>query len=240
MVCWNRGAHLTSYFISDVTKALKYDKYIEKLKLSACRSHADNVYTCKQNGRRTLLYNLKNLKNLPLLLWSTVLTQRSHLNFEFTSMSAPTPFGDILLGPRPQPHTQVLSCTGNIAWHVLVIADYFTKWTEAFPMSNMEAHTVAECRMRNRLELYALIVAAICHVTKLKGISQLSLTSAGTFTTLQKAHVLFSSHLRHPPHLEIYFLGPRPQPHSQVHSCKGNSLATMEGRSHLLLLSCFM
>jgi len=32
MVCWNRGAHLT-YFICDVTKALKYDKYIEKLKL---------------------------------------------------------------------------------------------------------------------------------------------------------------------------------------------------------------
>ena len=27
--------------------------------------------------------------------------------------------------------------------YVLVIADYFTKWTEAFPMSYMEAHTVA-------------------------------------------------------------------------------------------------
>ena len=28
--------------------------------------------------------------------------------------------------------------------YVLGIADYFTKWTEAFPMSNMEAHTVAK------------------------------------------------------------------------------------------------
>ena len=27
--------------------------------------------------------------------------------------------------------------------YVLVIAEYFTKWTEAFPMPNMEAHTVA-------------------------------------------------------------------------------------------------
>ena len=31
----------------------------------------------------------------------------------------------------------------------LVIADYFTKWTEAFPMSNMEAHTVTELFVYN-------------------------------------------------------------------------------------------
>ena len=40
-----------------------------------------------------------------------------------------------ILGPLPETER------GNR--YVLVIADYFTKWTEAFPMSNMEAHTVA-------------------------------------------------------------------------------------------------
>ena len=41
-----------------------------------------------------------------------------------------------ILGPLPE--------TERSNRYVLVIADYFTKWTEAFPMSNMEAHTVAE------------------------------------------------------------------------------------------------
>ena len=41
-----------------------------------------------------------------------------------------------ILGPLPE------TDRGNR--YVLVIADCFTKWTEAFPMSNMEAHTVAE------------------------------------------------------------------------------------------------
>ena len=52
-----------------------------------------------------------------------------------------------ILGPLPE--------TGRGNWYVLVITDCFTKWTEAFPMSNMEAHTVAElfvysfvCRFR--------------------------------------------------------------------------------------------
>ena len=45
------------------------------------------------------------------------------------------------LGPLPETER------GN--WHVLMIADYFTKWTEAFPMSNMEAHTVAELFVYN-------------------------------------------------------------------------------------------
>ena len=40
-----------------------------------------------------------------------------------------------ILGPLPE--------TERGHKYVLVIADYFTKWTEAFPMPNMEAHTVA-------------------------------------------------------------------------------------------------
>ena len=69
---------MTSYIICDVTKALlKYGKYIEKLKLTAQAFHMNItmiyiVSMCKQNDRRTLLYNLKNFKSLPLLLWSTV------------------------------------------------------------------------------------------------------------------------------------------------------------------------
>ena len=39
---------------------------------------------------------------------------------------------------EPLPGTE----RGN--WYVLVIAEYFTKWKEGFPMSYMEAHTVAE------------------------------------------------------------------------------------------------
>ena len=41
-----------------------------------------------------------------------------------------------ILGPLPETER------GN--QYVLVITDYFTKWTDSFPMSNMEAHTVAE------------------------------------------------------------------------------------------------
>ena len=33
--------------------------------------------------------------------------------------------------------------------YILEIADYFTKWTEAFPVSNMEAHTGAELFVYN-------------------------------------------------------------------------------------------
>ena len=40
-----------------------------------------------------------------------------------------------ILGPLPE------STAGNR--YVLVIADYFTKWIEAFPMANQEAGTVA-------------------------------------------------------------------------------------------------
>ena len=46
-----------------------------------------------------------------------------------------------ILGPLPEMER------GNR--YVLVIADYFTKWTEGFPMSNMEAHTVAELFVYN-------------------------------------------------------------------------------------------
>ena len=40
-----------------------------------------------------------------------------------------------ILGPLP------MTQAGNK--YILVIGDYFTKWTEAFPMPNMEAQTVA-------------------------------------------------------------------------------------------------
>ena len=46
-----------------------------------------------------------------------------------------------ILGPLPE--------TERSNRYILVIADYFTKWTEAFPMSNMEAHTVAELFVYN-------------------------------------------------------------------------------------------
>ena len=46
-----------------------------------------------------------------------------------------------ILGPLPETER------GNR--YILVIADYFTKWTEAFPMSNMEAHTVAKLFVYN-------------------------------------------------------------------------------------------
>ena len=46
-----------------------------------------------------------------------------------------------ILGPLPETER------GNR--YVLVIADHFTKWTEAFAMSNMEAHTVAELFVYN-------------------------------------------------------------------------------------------
>jgi len=69
---------MTSCIICNVTMVLlKYGKYIEKLKLTAQAVHVQItmiyiVYMCKKNDRRTLLYNLKNFKSLPPLLWSTV------------------------------------------------------------------------------------------------------------------------------------------------------------------------
>lgn len=41
-----------------------------------------------------------------------------------------------LLGPLP------ISDLGNK--YLLIVADYFTKWTEVFPIQNQEANTVAE------------------------------------------------------------------------------------------------
>jgi len=42
-----------------------------------------------------------------------------------------------ILGPLPE--------TDRLNKYVLVVGDYFTKWTEAFPQPNMEAETVARC-----------------------------------------------------------------------------------------------
>lgn len=45
-----------------------------------------------------------------------------------------------LMGPLPE------TAQGNK--HVLVVADPFTKWVEAFPVPNMEAETVAQVEYR--------------------------------------------------------------------------------------------
>jgi hypothetical protein len=42
-----------------------------------------------------------------------------------------------ILGPLPETET-------NHNKYVLVLADYFTKWTECFAISNIEARTVAK------------------------------------------------------------------------------------------------
>ena len=44
-------------------------------------------------------------------------------------------FATDILGELPE--------TENGNKYILVVPDYFTKWTEAFPMPNMEAATVA-------------------------------------------------------------------------------------------------
>ena len=42
-----------------------------------------------------------------------------------------------IIGPFPK--------TGKGNMYVLIIGDYFTKWVEAYPISDMEATTVAKC-----------------------------------------------------------------------------------------------
>ena len=44
-----------------------------------------------------------------------------------------------------------LPITTNGNKYILVIADYFTKWTEALPMPNMEACTMAKILVENVL-----------------------------------------------------------------------------------------
>lgn len=42
-----------------------------------------------------------------------------------------------IVGPLPE--------TNHRNKYILVIGDYFSKWTEAFPLPNQEAQTVAKC-----------------------------------------------------------------------------------------------
>ena len=44
-----------------------------------------------------------------------------------------------------------LPLTDKGAKYILVVSDYFTKWTEAFPMPNMEAITVADINVREEV-----------------------------------------------------------------------------------------
>ena len=58
-----------------------------------------------------------------------------------------------ILGPLPE------TKRGNR--YVSVIADYFTKWIEAFPMPIMEAHTVAELFVYNFVASELLIICTL-------------------------------------------------------------------------------
>ena len=53
-----------------------------------------------------------------------------------------------LLGPLPE------SESGNK--YLLIVADYFSKWTEAFPMVNQEATTVAEILVRQVISRFGV------------------------------------------------------------------------------------
>ncbi|MCG7879813.1 MAG: RNase H-like domain-containing protein, partial [Candidatus Thiodiazotropha endolucinida] len=53
-----------------------------------------------------------------------------------------------ILGELPQTES------GNK--YILVVADYFTKWTESFPMQNMEASTVAEIMVKEIISRYGV------------------------------------------------------------------------------------
>ena len=53
-----------------------------------------------------------------------------------------------VLGPLP------ITETGNK--YILIIADYFTKWVEAYPMPNQEATTVAELLVREFISRFGV------------------------------------------------------------------------------------
>ena len=66
--------------------------------------------------------------------------------------SSPTPHGRMKVAVTGVPFQQVamdiigpFPKTGKGNMYVLIIGDYFTKWVEAHPMSDMEATTEAKC-----------------------------------------------------------------------------------------------
>ena len=54
-----------------------------------------------------------------------------------------------VLGPLP------ITETGNK--YILIVADYFTKWVEAYPMPNQEATTVAELLVREFVSVWCAL-----------------------------------------------------------------------------------
>ena len=53
-----------------------------------------------------------------------------------------------ILGPLPETERQNK--------YILVVSDYFTKWTESYPMKNMEAKTIAEQLVSNFICCYGV------------------------------------------------------------------------------------
>ena len=78
---------------------------------------------------------------------SPVQTRRAPLQL----IASNAPFQRIaidILGPLPE--------TENQNRYILIIGDYFTKWTEAFPMKNMEASTIAQILMNEFITRYGV------------------------------------------------------------------------------------
>ena len=64
-----------------------------------------------------------------------------------------------VLGPLPELES------GNK--YLLIVADYFSKWTEAFPMRDQEATTVAEILVQGNQSLWSTTLLALRSRSKL-------------------------------------------------------------------------